>query len=91
MKKTSLNGIGLLIAGIVLAVPMVAQQEVDPDHFDSQARVAQNRKPASGKHKLASMHSRHTTVSHVRSKSQSGSQAAAKPEPVTVAANDKSR
>lgn len=87
MQNSLLKGMGLLIAGMVLAVPMVAQQEVDPDHFDSAAHAAQNRKPAANQHKLASAHSRHTTVSHVKSNSKSGAHAAAKSQPVTVASS----
>jgi hypothetical protein len=87
MQKSSLKGLGLLIAGMLLAVPMVAQQEVDPDHFDSTAHAAQNRKPSSSRHKLASSHARHATVSRAKSNSRSGSHAAAKSEPVTVASS----
>lgn len=87
MQKRSLKGIGLLIAGMLLAVPMLAQQEVDPDHFESPARAAQARKPTSNQHKLASARSRHATRSQAKSNSQSGSHAAAKSEPVTVASS----
>jgi len=96
-QKKSVKGIGLLIAGMVLAVPMVAQQEVDPDHFDSSARTAQNHKAATNQRKLASAHSKHTTVGQVsrtrKSSSEPVSQAAVvvKAEPVTVAAENKPR
>lgn len=87
------KGIGLLIAGMILAVPLVAQQEVDPDHFDSTTHKAQNQKPAASQRKLASAHSKRTAVSQVSRKSSSKpvSQAAAvvNAEPTTVAVVNK--
>ena len=45
--KLSLPGIGMLFAAVVLlAIPMSAQQEVSPDHFDGNPVVNSKSKPA---------------------------------------------
>lgn len=36
----------LLAAATLLSVPMIAQQEVSPDHFDEKATVVKKHKPA---------------------------------------------
>ena len=88
-QKRSVKGIGLLIAGMVLAVPMVAQQEVAPDHFDAPAANAQNHKPAASKPSNA--HSKQTAVRHVSKSKSAAAAAVVKGEPVTVAVDTKSR
>jgi len=45
--KQSVRGIGLFFAAAVaLSIPMAAQQEVSPDHFDDNPVVAKKSKPA---------------------------------------------
>jgi hypothetical protein len=45
--KKSFCASGLLLAAAaLLSVPMIAQQEVSPDHFDEKPSVAQKHKPA---------------------------------------------
>ena len=46
-----------------MTIPMVAQQEVDPDHFDHMA-ASQKQKPAPGHRKAANVQSKHTAMSH---------------------------
>lgn len=88
-QKRSVKGIGLLIVAMVLAVPMVAQQEIAPDHFDTPAANAQNHKPAAGKPSNA--HSKQTAVRHVSKPKSAQAATVVKGEPVTVAVDTKSR
>ena len=58
-KKPGLVHAALLFAGLALAVPAVAQQEVSPDHFDDQPKAAQS-KPAP--HKTAATSAKPATI-----------------------------
>lgn len=61
MNFQKLSRIGLLLAGAAfLTVPLVAQQEVDPDHFD--AHASQNQKPALHQRKEGSVQSKNTAM-----------------------------
>jgi hypothetical protein len=61
MNFQKFSGIGLLLAGAAfLTVPLVAQQEVDPDHFD--AHASQNQKPALHQRKAGSVQSKNTAM-----------------------------
>lgn len=88
-QKKLVKGIGLLISGVVLAVPMVAQQEVAPDHFDTPAGNAQNHKTAVSKPSTAN--SKHTAARHASKPKSAQAAAVVKSEPVTVAVDTKSR
>ena len=57
--------ISLSLAGaLFLTIPLGAQQEVDPDHFDHVAVISQKQKPAPGHRKAASLQPKHTAMSH---------------------------
>lgn len=88
LQKESMKGLGLLVAGMFLAVPMIAQQEIAPDHFDSTPN-APVKKSAVQHSKSASAQSKNSAVSHVsrgtKSNPASHASAAVKSEPTTVA------
>jgi hypothetical protein len=44
--KKSFRASGLLLAAALLSVPMIAQQEVSPDHFDEKPAAVKKHKPA---------------------------------------------
>ena len=52
VKKPGLVSATLLFAGL-MAMPVMAQQEVSPDHFDDHPASSQSRKPAAQSHKTA--------------------------------------
>ena len=52
-KFVSLKTTALFLAGF-LTVPMAAQQEVSPEHFDQKPSAAQTRKPSPQPHKATS-------------------------------------
>jgi hypothetical protein len=92
LQRKSVQGIGLLVAGMVFhAVPMVAQQEVAPDHFDASVK----QKPAVQHRKSASTPSKSAAVSHVaqgtRSKPASQPSVIVKAEAATVAVETQPR
>jgi hypothetical protein len=62
-QRKSVKRIGLVVAAMVFqAVPMVAQQEIAPDHFDGPSSAPVRQKPAIHHLKSASTSS---AVSHV--------------------------
>ena len=66
----------VLFAGLaVLALPLAAQQEVSPDHFDAQQVAARARKPKPV-HKMTGNKSRH----RVDRQNSAGKKAANKPQ-----------
>lgn len=79
-----ISRIGLLLAvSAFLTAPMIAQQEVDPDHFDSTA--SKNQKPAP-KPKAANSQSKNaaSTAAKAKSKSQPVQVSAAQNDPAPV-------
>lgn len=76
-----ISRISLLLAGAaLLSAPMIAQQEVDPDHFDSTA--SKNQKPAP-KPKPANSQPKNTAAK-AKSKSQPVQVSVAKTDPAPV-------
>lgn len=79
-----ISRIGLFLAVTAfLTVPMIAQQEVDPDHFDS--TVSKNQK-AAPKPKAANSQSKNTanTAAKAKPKSQPVQVSVAKTDPATM-------
>jgi len=65
--KKSFCASGLLLAAAaLLSVPMIAQQEVSPDHFDEKPAVAKKHKPATSAKPLAAKKA--NTSNHAASK-----------------------
>jgi hypothetical protein len=80
--------ISLLAGALFLTIPLVAQQEVDPDHFDHVAVASQKQKPAPGHRKAANAQSKHTAMNHGSTAPKSTSEpkqvSAVKTDSVTV-------
>lgn len=75
-KAVSFQIAGTLLAGVaLLAVPVMAQQEVAPDHFDEKPSVSQGRKPAHQSHKNAAK-TKGVAPSHTRETKSKTAQAA---------------
>jgi hypothetical protein len=80
MKFEKVSVSSLLLAGVLsLAVPAVAQQEVDPDRFEPRPAATQNQNAAVRHHKSA-LQARNAAPAHIATKAKS------KAEPQQVSA-----
>jgi len=87
LTKPSLPGIGMLFAVVLSSIPMLAQQEVSPDHFDDNPVATSKSKPAPKQTKQVAA-KKPSPVSHaaVKPKAQPAS-AQSSAAPVQTASN----